>query len=305
MVFAIGITKAEDCERPRFDLSSAMSWLCRSCCPNSTPEDERRILLDFFRNSTAADIPTAQALDLIANYPASVRQRDPEDDSYPIHVACSHGTGVELIVLQALVEAWPASLSTVTARDYDSPLYVACCHEMNAECIAYMGQKHPQALSKRNHRNELPLHPAAAHGWLDVLQYLVNEYPRAAACKNWRGNLPLHSLVKGHPRAMAEIRLLVKTFPEAIESQNFDGETPLHLLMSSRQETTTLPVLLYLLLEYSSVASRACLLKNGDYGDTVLHSTCRNARSPTVLPLIQVLVQANRQALEEKNKAQQ
>ena len=252
--------------------------------------DRQRVLLDLLWHTP---IPTDEAVAMIEQSPTSVvRQRDDENDNFPIHVACSNGA--ELPVLQALVKAWKGGCTHVTARDFETPLHLACLRNLSPESIACLGDAYPRAMRMPNRQNDLPIHLACQQHpqKLQVIQYLVDGYPQCLIKKGKRGYLPLH-VALSHRASLAVVQAL--TTAETATLQNREGETALHIAVSN---DVSLDVILHLL--EAAPTNEALLLTNTRFHDTPLHVACRTRGRN--LATIQVLAQGNRQALMARNK---
>lgn len=249
--------------------------------------DRQRILLDFLWHTP---IPTDEAIAVISNNPSAVRQRD-ENDNFPIHVAVSNSA--ELAVIEALVEAWPRGLSIVTARDYETPLHLACLRNLSVECVACLAEAYPRALKMANRQNDLPLHLACRQHpqQRTVIEYLVNACPDTLIKKGKKGACPLHVALAS--RASLPV-VQVLTSAETSSMQNREGDTAVHIAVANDFD---LSVLLHLL---ESATPESLVLTNTKHGDTPLHVACRTRGRN--LATIQVLAEANRQALVVRNK---
>eukprot|EP01047_Picozoa_sp_COSAG01_P044680 COSAG01_NODE_4062_length_5387_cov_6.700076_1_plen_1267_part_00 len=118
------------------------------------------------------------------------------------------------------------------------PLHLALALQLEEQTILYLVEQYPQACEEKVDANGmLPLHLAItnlpAEGSMKVVQLLVEKFPDACSKKDGKDQLPLH-YASQHYVPHQVLQLLVATHKGACSERDSVGLLPLHNLMMKR-----------------------------------------------------------------------
>ena len=119
-------------------------------------------------------------------------------------------------------------------------LHVLAGEEMpSALCIDIMKRilaLYPEAVREVDDEGQLPIHIAAEHSPMDVMEFLLGLYPESATIVTvGKSENLLHlavSYLSSHTFCETKVRYLCSRYPELIHQRNKDGETPLHIAVN-------------------------------------------------------------------------
>jgi len=128
----------------------------------------------------------------------------------PIHYACKYKAPVN--VVSELAELHPFGLS-LTCQEFDmTALHLACQHGTNLEVIKILVQAHAGAASHKDDLGLLPLHLACAQGTTTVVvETLLRAYPEAVSVSDAKGYTPrVYAEACSHPHSKIVLELLAE-----------------------------------------------------------------------------------------------
>lgn len=128
---------------------------------------------------------------LIKKYPSAANHYD-QDGMAALHLACEADGGIELSVVEHMVEGYPEAASFRNKRDGSTPLHLAVANNATVPVLQALIKANRAPLSLTDDRGRLPLHVAVAvKASVRTFQFLVDEYPDGLSVKNKEDETPI------------------------------------------------------------------------------------------------------------------
>jgi hypothetical protein len=150
-----------------------------------------------------------------------------ELDELDLHEECKNQCRSSIIL--QYIDRYPESLSKIDMSGY-LPLHLLLMNRSLAvQDILAMIEKHPDAL-KHHCRLQYPLHIECMKQCRSViLAKCVELYPEALTKADWLNYLPLHKLLWNESSTVEDALMMIDKYPAALERRDFDGYFPVHI----------------------------------------------------------------------------
>ena len=199
-----------------------------------------------------------------------------------LHVVCDryHSTEEEVSsILEYLINEVGLSTDVISEYGDGLPLHVACRHSLDRVKMVSVGCD----VNRQDEVGNTPLHMAFQKGSTDMIQYLVEERKCDFNVANNKGELPLHLACK--LKCGKEIVQLVSVGCD-VNRQDEAGNTPLH--MACQNGSTDI-------VQYLVEEKKCGFNVANNKGELPLHLACKHRYSKTIVQLVSVGCDVNRQ----------
>ena len=203
--------------------------------------------------------------------------RQDEAGNTPLHMACQNGS---TDMVRYLVEKRKCDFNVVNNKG-ELPLHLACEHR-NSKTIVQLVSVGCD-VNRQDKAGNTPLHMACQNGSTDMVRYLVEEKKCGFNVANNKGELPLHLACKR--MYGKEIVQLVSVGCD-VNRQDEAGNTPLHMAC----QNGSADIVQYLVEEKKCGFNVA-----NNKGELPLHLACKHQYSKTIVRLVSVGCDVNRQ----------
>ena len=244
---------------------------------------------------------------LLQQCPSHVRERD-NHQSIPLHLACGNPQS-SYAVVKLLTEMDPTSIevtsqlglmesrtgilyrggSIYSGMGYTA-LHYACGEGAPLDVVRLLVQLYPSALRLHGSAMALPLHLACSRMFpsLDIISYLVSMYPKAlemstsdSCTYSSGGGTPGQLVTKSRP-SLKVVRFLYDLYPATFDEPDSNGQ---YLALQYACSNGASPEVIEFLLERIN-QKNPCRTITSKNGATLLHYTCYNKTSHSLVPVI-------------------
>lgn len=175
------------------------------------------------------------------NFPPTLPTQEPDlEGLLPLHHSAMGRA--PLATVEALLHACPEAVS-IEAREGWLPLSLGLVYSAPADVVGALLSAYPAAAALHSD-GSVPLHLAAKHASVRVLQLVLDAHPDAARESDPGGRLPLHLAVTRTDDADQIVASLLRAFPAGVRSLDVEGLAPLHVAASSRASANVVARLL-------------------------------------------------------------
>jgi ankyrin repeat protein len=121
---------------------------------------------------------------LIRERPKAAKKSDKEGMT-PLHLVCDADSGIDLAVVEELVEVFPGACSSRSSRDGSTPLSLAIANQAPVMVLRALASVNDAPFGIADDNGRLPLHVAVAvKSNYRTFRFLVKGYPEAKTTKN-------------------------------------------------------------------------------------------------------------------------
>ena len=203
--------------------------------------------------------------------------RQDEAGNTPLHMACQNGS---TDIVQYLVEDRKCDFNVANNKG-ELPLHLACKHMYGKEIVLLVSVG--RDVNRQDEAGNTPLHMACQNCSADIVRYLVEERKCDFNVANNKGELPLHLACK-HVYGK-EIVQLVSVGCD-VNRQDEAGNTPLQMAFQNGRTD---------IVQYLVEEKKCGFNVANNKGELPLHLACKHRYSKTIVRLVSVGCDVNRQ----------
>ena len=203
--------------------------------------------------------------------------RQDEAGNTPLHIACQNGS---IDMVGYLVKKKNCDVNVVNDRG-ELPLHLACKRMYGKEIIQLVSVGCD--VNRQDEAGNTPLHMACQNGSTDMVRYLVEEKKCGFNVANNKGELPLHLACK---RMYGKEIIQLVSVGRDVNRQDEAGNTPLH--MACQNGSTDM-------VRYLVEEKKCGFNVANNKGELPLHLACKHRYSKTIVRLVSVGCDVNRQ----------